>query len=128
MYLFVVQDTLTILCQQFPLISTINDSSLQCARLRIDKNVPSTDFNLDNPSKSCFLLLSINHSISPVNININFNQSSDISSSINEIRLGILVIHSNFTINNQYINLFIHMIYLYYIGKIHNQIHMILLM
>ena len=38
---------------------------------------------------------------SSIDITINFNQSSDSPSSIDEIRLGIIVSHSNFTINNQ---------------------------
>jgi len=101
-YFFVVQDTLTILCHQFPLISSINDSSLQCARLRIDQNVPSSDFNLDNPLEiTLFIIIDQLSYISPVNININFGQLSDNSSSINEIHLSLLVVHSNFTINNQ---------------------------
>jgi len=81
-------------------MSTINDSSLQCARLRIDQNVPSIDFNLYNTSQ-IILFIIINQSLSSVNIIVNFNQASDFSSSINEIRIGLLVAHSSFTINNQ---------------------------
>jgi len=99
---FVVQDTLTILCTQFPFISTINDSSLQCARLRIDENIPSSDFNLDNPSEIIlFIIVNQSSNISPVNIIINFSQSSNSLSSINEIYIALLVVDSNFTINNE---------------------------
>ena len=98
MYIFLVQDTLTILCDHFPLISTINDTSLQCARLRIDENIPSSSFNLHNASQIIlFVIIDQSSSdVTPVNIRLNLNQSS-----INEIRLSLLVTHSNFTINNQ---------------------------
>jgi hypothetical protein len=104
--LFIVQDTLTILCNQFPLISTINDSSLQCARLRINQNIPSSKFDLNDPSELILFIIidqssSSSSNISPVNIILNFNQSSMSSSSINEIRIALLVIPSSFTLNNQ---------------------------
>lgn len=100
-YLFLVQDTLTILCNQLPFISSINDSSLQCARLRLNNNIPSSDFNLDNPSEiSLFAIIDQLPIKSSVNININFSQSSDSFSSIDQIYIAVSVVHSNFTINN----------------------------
>lgn len=100
---FIVQDSLTILCYQFPLISSINDSSLQCARLRLDDTISSSDFDFNNPSQlSLFIIIDQLSSISPINININFNQTFENSlSSINEIYLSLLVVHSNYTVNNQ---------------------------
>lgn len=99
-FFLAAQDTLTILCHEFPLISTINDSSLQCARLRIDETVSSINFDLYNSSQT-MLFIVIDQPLPSVNIIVNFNQSPDFSSSINEIHIGLLVIHSSFTINNQ---------------------------
>ncbi|CAF1519478.1 unnamed protein product [Rotaria magnacalcarata] len=101
--LFDIQRTQTILCSQFPLVSTINDSSLQCARLRMNENVQLSDSNIYN-SSPILLFIIVNQSSStssPLNLIINFTESLDFPLLVNEIRLGILVIQSNFTINNQ---------------------------
>ncbi|CAF2160988.1 unnamed protein product [Rotaria magnacalcarata] len=101
--LFEIQDTLNILCYQFPLIFTDNSSSLQCARLRRDQNTLTTNVYLDNPTE-IILFIIIDQSpsqLSSIDIDISFTQSSDSPSTINKIRLGLLVTQSNFTINNQ---------------------------
>lgn len=90
------------LCSQFPLISAINDTSLKCARLRKD-NIILTDNNyLAAPTQMVlFIIADQSESTTPfVNIIINFTQSSNSPSSVNHIRLALLVIGSNFTINN----------------------------
>ena len=99
-----MQESLTILCQQFPLVSTINDSSLLCARLRTDRYGPATRFDFDAPTQVTVLMI-VNAppppaSASSIDITISLNQSTNAPSSINEIRLALLVTHSNFTINN----------------------------
>ncbi|CAF3863847.1 unnamed protein product, partial [Adineta steineri] len=94
------QNSLTILCQQFPLIFTNTNSSLQCARLQNVENVPSSDLDSNNTTSPLTLLVIINRS-SPVNITVNFTESFNFSSPINEIRMGILVTNSTFIINNQ---------------------------
>ncbi|CAF0995344.1 unnamed protein product [Rotaria sordida] len=102
--LFSIQETLTILCNQFPLISTFNDSNFQCARLRIDESIPTTDFDLDGPTQIILFIIidqSSSSNLSPINIIINFTQSSNSPSLISEIRLALLVTNINFTINNQ---------------------------
>ena len=68
-----------------------------------------SQFNLDNPSQiTLFIIIDLvsNTDISPINININFTKSSNISSSINEIYFSLLVTHTNFTINNQSISIY----------------------
>ncbi|CAF0930296.1 unnamed protein product [Adineta steineri] len=99
---FSIQQTLTILCDQFPLISYDNNTNLQCARLRRDENIPIATNDLDRPSQIILFTIIDQPSLqsSPVNIILNFNQSLDLPSSINEIRLGLLVTNSNFIINN----------------------------
>lgn len=97
-----VQDTLTVLCNQFPLVSALNNSDIQCARLRIDQNVPTSKFNLNTPTQIyLFFVIDPSSNISPVNIIIDFNSLPGVTTSINEIRLGVLVADVNFTINNQ---------------------------
>ncbi|CAF0726600.1 unnamed protein product [Rotaria sp. Silwood1] len=98
-----IQETLTILCDQFPLISTFNDSNFQCARLRLDESIPIKEFDLNTPTQMIlFIILEQSSSnISPIDITINFTQSSSLPSSIGEIRIALLVTHTNFTINNQ---------------------------
>ncbi|CAF3736443.1 unnamed protein product [Rotaria socialis] len=101
--LFDIQLTQTILCSHFPLVSTINDSSLQCARLRMNENVQLSDFNIFS-SSPIILFITVNQSSpnsSPLNLIINFTESLDFSLQVNEIHLGLLVIQSNFIINNQ---------------------------
>ena len=103
--LFTVQQSLTILCQQFPLVSTINDSSLLCARLRTDQYDPATLFDFNVPTQVTLLMIvdapppAANGS--PIDITIGLNQSTDAPSSIDEIRLALLVTQSNFTLNSQ---------------------------
>ncbi|CAF3354252.1 unnamed protein product [Rotaria socialis] len=82
--LFEIQDTLNILCYQ-------------------DQNTLTTNVYLDNPTQ-IILFIIIDQSpsqLSSIDIDINFNQSSDSPSIINKIRLGLFVTQSNFTINNQ---------------------------
>ncbi|CAF1664418.1 unnamed protein product [Adineta ricciae] len=102
--LFDIQDTLTVLCHHFPLISTYNDSSLQCSRLRLYENVSSRDsdqYNLTQLTLFIIVNQSPADSSSPVSILLNFDSLWNNSSAINEIRTGILVIHSDFIVNNQ---------------------------
>lgn len=63
----------------------------------------TSDFNLENPTQIIlFIIIDLpTSSTSPVNIDINFIQSLNSPSSINDIRFALLVTHSNFTINNQ---------------------------
>ncbi|CAF2362436.1 unnamed protein product [Rotaria sp. Silwood2] len=101
--IFSIQETLTILCDHFPLISTINDTNFQCARIRIDENIPRAKFDLNRPTQMILFIIidQSSSNISPIDIIINFTQSSSSPSLINEIRLALLVTHTNFIINNQ---------------------------
>nr|ACF16065.1 hypothetical protein [Adineta vaga] len=101
--IFSIQQSLTILCNQFPFINHDNNSDLQCARLRKNDNVPITTVDLDKPSEIILFIIVDQTSISatPLNIQINFNQSNDLPSSINEIHISLLVTHTTFIINNQ---------------------------
>ncbi|CAF4724044.1 unnamed protein product, partial [Rotaria socialis] len=68
-----------------------------------DQNTLTTNVYLDNPTQ-IILFIIIDQSpsqLSSIDIDINFNQSSDSPSIINKIRLGLFVTQSNFTINNQ---------------------------
>ncbi|UJR23247.1 hypothetical protein I4U23_026267 [Adineta vaga] len=100
--LFDIQDTFTVACHHFPLISINNDSNLQCSRIRINENVPSKDFDSYNLTQ-LILFIIINYSsvdISPVNILMNINTTWNSSSSINNISIALLVTNSSFMINN----------------------------
>ncbi|CAF3596505.1 unnamed protein product [Rotaria socialis] len=77
-----------------------------CTQLKTDypdQNTLTTNVYLDNPTQ-IILFIIIDQSpsqLSSIDIDINFNQSSDSPSIINKIRLGLFVTQSNFTINNQ---------------------------
>lgn len=81
----------------------MNDTSLLCARLRANGDVSTTAFNLNKPTQlNLFVIIDPPPSNSTsIDITINFNQSSDSPSMINEIYLTLLVPQSNFTINNE---------------------------
>ena len=79
----------------------MNDSSLQCARLRTDQSVPTALFNLDRPSKVVILAIVDPPTDGSFSNDITIEFTSPSSSSITEIRLALLVNYSNFTINNQ---------------------------
>ena len=102
-FFFVVQETLTILCYEFPLISTVNNSDLQCARLRINENMSTSTFEQPDPSQIyIFIILDLpSKNTAPVDITIDFHLLTNVSSSIEEIRFALLVTGFNFTINNQ---------------------------
>lgn len=71
--------------------------------MRFNENVPISTFEQNNPSQ-IYLFLILNQrslTIAPIDIIIDFNLPVNISSSVEEIRLGLLVTGSNFTINNQ---------------------------
>lgn len=100
---FVVQESLTILCYEFPLIPTVNNSDLKCARLRINKNTPTSTYEETDPSQIyLFIILDLpSKSTAPVDITIDFDFLTNVSSSIEEIRYALLVTGFNYTINNQ---------------------------
>jgi hypothetical protein len=70
----------------------------------VNENVATTSFDLNEPTEiSLFIIVdqSSSPNLSPIDITINLDQSSDSLSSINEIRISLLVTHANFTINNE---------------------------
>jgi hypothetical protein len=77
---------------------------LQCARLRTNEDISTSAFDLDRPTQIILFIVvdsSSSSGTSPINISIDFDQSSYSPSSINEIQICLLVTSSNFTINNQ---------------------------
>ncbi|CAF0760447.1 unnamed protein product [Adineta ricciae] len=100
---FSIQQSLTILCTQFPLISNVNNSDLQCARLQKDEDVQISSADVDKPTELVLFILidRLSTTSVPADIEINFSQSDDTPSSIQNIYFSLLITQSNFTINNQ---------------------------
>lgn len=98
-----MQYSFYIRCDQFPLISDVNGTDLQCARLRTLENNQPAEPDLDKPSQlALFAIVDVAAvQATAVNLQLSFHQSSVSPSSINEIYLSLLVTRSTFVINNQ---------------------------
>lgn len=101
--LFSIQQSLTVLCYQFPIISQLNDTDIQCARLQVNENIAILNSKTNNfDLMNLFITIDqVSITNSPLDITIDFTQSQDLPSSISEIHFSVLVLRSNFTINNQ---------------------------